>query len=155
MASKNLVILIGNVGQDPTIHTFNDGNKVANLSLATTERYKDRDGNLQENTTWHNVVVYGKTAEFVEKYIGKGRNVYIDGRLRVRKYEDSDGKTHMIYEVVAESVQPLDSQPKGSGSGWSQDLLRSKGKRLPSEPRVTGGKPQSQDLEPQSDDLPF
>ena len=99
----NKAILIGNVGQDPEIRYTGDasnGTKVATLRLATTERYKDRNGNLQEHTEWHNIVVWRNTADVVEKYVKKGTQLYIEGRIRTRSWDDQNGNKKYTTEIV-------------------------------------------------------
>ena len=105
----NKVILIGNVGQDPEVRYTGDasnGAKVATLRLATTERYKDRNGNLQEHTEWHSVVVWRNTADVVEKYVRKGMKLYIEGKLQTRTWE-KDGQVRRKTEIIAENIQVL------------------------------------------------
>lgn len=107
MASLNRVLLIGNVGKDPEIKTFASGNKVANITLATTERYKDRNGEQKEETEWHSVQAFGKLADVVERFVHKGSLLYLDGKIRTRSYE-SDGRTIYKTEIVANAIQMLD-----------------------------------------------
>ena len=107
MASLNKVLLIGNVGKDPEIKTFASGNKVASITLATTERYKDRNGNQKEDTEWHSVQVFGKLADIVERFVHKGSLLYVEGKIRTRSYE-SDGRTIYKTEIVANAIQMLD-----------------------------------------------
>ncbi len=117
----NKVILIGNVGQDPEVRytgDVNNGAKVATIRLATTERFRGRDGNLQEHTEWHNVVVWRNTADVVEKYVRKGTQLYIEGRIRTRTWEDQTGTKRYSTDIVADTLQLLgrrqDSQsPQG------------------------------------------
>lgn len=114
----NKVILIGNVGQDPEIRYTGDVNnsaKVATLRLATTERFRGRDGNLQEHTEWHSVVVWRNTADVVEKYVKKGTQLYIEGRLRTRSWDDQTGAKRYTTEIVADTLQLLGRKPEGQG----------------------------------------
>ena len=114
----NKVILIGNVGQDPEIRytgDVNNGTKVATLRVATTERYRDRNGNLQEHTEWHSIVVWRNTADVVEKYVKKGTQVYIEGRLRTRSWDDQNGNKRYVTEIVADTLQLLGRRPEGQG----------------------------------------
>ena len=106
--SINKVILLGNVGRVDVKDL--GGNKIASLSVATSERYKDRDGEYVENTTWHNVQVWGKTAEFVENYVTKGCQVFVEGSIRKRKYTDRNGEEREAVEVRADNLQ-LISKP--------------------------------------------
>ena len=119
----NKVILIGNVGQDPEVRYTGDasnGAKVATLRLATTERYKDRNGNLQEHTEWHSVVVWRNTADVVEKYVRKGSQIYVEGRLRTRSWDDQNGNKRYITEIQADTLQLLGRKPEGQQQGGYQ-----------------------------------
>ena len=107
MASLNKETLIGNVGKDPEIKTFASGSKVAGITIATSERYKDRDGNQKEDTEWHSVQVFGKLADIVERFVHKGSLLYVEGKIRTRSYE-SDGRTIYKTEIVANAIQMLD-----------------------------------------------
>ena len=107
MASVNKVILIGNLGRDPETRMTADGRPICSLALATTRRYKDSQGALQEETEWHRVVLFGRQAEVAQTYLKKGNPVYIEGRLRTRKYTDKQGVERFSTEIVAESLQFL------------------------------------------------
>lgn len=123
MASVNKVTLIGNVGKDPEIKTFASGNKVAQITLATSERYKDRNGEQKEDTEWHSVQAFGKLADVVERYVRKGSLLYLDGKIRTRSYE-ADGRTIYRTEIVADHIQMLD-RPQGNRTqalGPDEDL---------------------------------
>jgi len=112
----NKVILVGNVGQDPEVRYTGDANngaKVATIRLATTERYRDRNGNLQEHTEWHSVVVWRNQADVVEKYVKKGTQLYIEGRLRTRSWDDQNGNKRYTTEVMADTLQLLGRKPEG------------------------------------------
>lgn len=100
MASVNKVILIGNLGKDPNIMVF-DNNKKASFSLATSETYKDKEGQKIEKTEWHNIVCSNELADIAEKYLRKGMQIYLEGKLRYRKWEDKDGNNRQIAEVLA------------------------------------------------------
>jgi len=106
----NKVQLIGNVGKDPEIHRFDTGSSKASFSLATSEKYRDNSGQLQEKTEWHNVVAWGKTAEKVEKYLKKGSKIGLEGKIETRKYQDSDGSDRYITEINAFSILFLDTK---------------------------------------------
>ena len=118
----NKVILVGNVGQDPEVRYTGDANngaKVATLRLATTERYRDRNGNLQEHTEWHSVVVWRNTADVVEKYVRKGTQLYIEGKLRTRSWDDQNGNKRYVTEILADTLQLLGRKQDGQGgSGY-------------------------------------
>ena len=112
----NKVILIGNVGQEPDVRYTGDANngaKVATIRLATTERDRDRSGNLQEHTEWHSVVVWRNQADVVEKYVRKGTQLYIEGRLRTRSWDDQNGNKRYATEVMADTLQLLGRKPEG------------------------------------------
>lgn len=113
----NKVILVGNLGANPEIRYTQGGQAVANLRLATTERWTDRQGQKQEQTEWHNVVVWGRTAEIVGQYLTKGRQVYIEGRIRTRQWQDKTGQKRYTTEVVAQSVQMLGGRGDGGRGG--------------------------------------
>jgi single-strand DNA-binding protein len=136
MASVNRVILIGNLGRDPELRYTQGGQAVTNFSIATNEKWKDKDGNPQERTEWHRINVWGKPAENCAQYLAKGRSVYIEGRLQTREWEDKEGNKRQTTEIVAQTVQflggrgegpphpsgPLPTEaPGGSSSGASSD----------------------------------
>lgn len=108
----NKVILVGNLGKDPQTRSTPNGQEVATLTVATSEKFKGKDGDLQERTEWHTVVVWGRQAESCGKYLTKGRQVYVEGRLATRKWTDKEGAERYSTEVVAETVKFL-----GGGSG--------------------------------------
>jgi single-strand DNA-binding protein len=106
----NKVILVGNLGANPEVRHTQGGQMVANLRLATTERWTDRSGQKQEATEWHRVVVWGRQAEIVSQYLTKGRQVYIEGRIRTRQWQDQQGQKRFSTEIVAQNVQLLGSR---------------------------------------------
>lgn len=110
----NSVHLIGGLGQDPEIRTTQSGTKVANLSVATSSRQKQGDEWVPK-TEWHKVVVFGKTAEFCENYLAKGRTVFIDGRIQTRPWEDKDGNKRYTTEIVANIINALDKGDRSAG----------------------------------------
>ncbi|HNV96039.1 MAG TPA: single-stranded DNA-binding protein [Bacteroidales bacterium] len=103
----NKVILIGNVGKDPIIRNVNESTPVASFTLATNEVYKDSQGNLQKNTEWHNIVAWRNLAQLAEKYIRKGSQIYVEGRLKSRTYTDKDNQQRTIVEILADKIQLL------------------------------------------------
>ncbi len=107
----NKVILVGNLGQDPETRHTNGGNSVTTLRLATTEKFKDRDGAMQERTEWHTVIVWGKQGEACGKHLTKGRQVYVEGRLTTRKWQDKEGKDRYTTEVIGDNVRFLGGSP--------------------------------------------
>ena len=100
MLNMNRVTLLGHAGRDPEVRTLDNGNKAASFALATTERWKDRDGRAAENTEWHRVVAYGAAAEAAERLLRKGAAVLVEGRLATREYRDRDGKQRTVTEIV-------------------------------------------------------
>jgi single-strand DNA-binding protein len=125
MASLNKVHLIGNLGRDPEVRYTPNGNAVCNVSIATTRQWKNKDsGERQEETEWHRVVFYDRLAEIAGEYLRKGRPVYVEGRLKTRKWQDKDGKDQYTTEIVANEMQLLGSREGmggGSGGGSSDD----------------------------------
>ena len=118
-------MLIGNVGNDPEVRYLESnpqnpsGNvKVASFRLATTERYRDRSGELRENTEWHSIVVWRNNADVVEKFVHKGSQIYIEGKLRTRQWTDQSGNKRFTTEVVADNLQLLGKRPEGEGAGY-------------------------------------
>ncbi len=120
MAYLNRIMLIGNVGKNPEVRTFDGGNKVANFTLATTKRYTDRNGQAVDATTWHNVQVNGKIVEVVEKYVQKGDPIYVEGELTSRTYVDRNNVERVIYEVRASQIQLL--RQRGTAVQETEDL---------------------------------
>jgi single-strand DNA-binding protein len=127
MASVNKVILIGNLGRDPEVRFTPSGRAVAKFPLATTDSWMDQESGRQERTEWHNIVVWGKQAESCGQYLAKGRQVYIEGSIRSRSYDDKDGNKRYVTEIVAQKVQFLGggggsrTQLEGAGQGGGFD----------------------------------
>ncbi len=118
MASVNKVILVGNLGADPEIRYLPSGDAIANIRLATTDRYKDKaSGEMKEATEWHRVAFFGRLAEIVGEYLKKGSSVYIEGRLRTRKWQGQDGQERYSTEIVADQMQMLGSRGGAGGGG--------------------------------------
>jgi single-strand DNA-binding protein len=115
MGSVNKAILIGNLGKDAELRYTSGGTPVASCRIATTERYNDRDGNKKEDTQWHDIVIWGKTAESIHSYLVKGKQIYVEGRLQTRKWTDKEGKDRYNTEVRADRVVLLG----GGGGGGS------------------------------------
>jgi single-strand DNA-binding protein len=111
--SVNKAILIGNLGKDPDLRYTPSGKAVASFSLATSERWTNQEGQKQENTTWHNIVAWGKQAEVMKEYLSKGKQVYIEGRIQNRSYEDKDGNKKYVSEVVVQNFTFLGSKDSG------------------------------------------
>ena len=117
MASINKVILVGNLGRDPEVRYTPDNNAITNISVATTDRYKDKHtGEQKEITEWHRVVFYRKLAEIVGQYLKKGSSVYIEGRIRTRKWQDKEGQERYTTEIEANEMQMLGGKPSGESA---------------------------------------
>jgi single-strand DNA-binding protein len=117
MASVNKVILIGNLGRDPEVRYTPSGAAVCNVSIATTRNWKGKEGDRQEETEWHRVVFYDRLAEIAGEYLRKGRPVYVEGRLKTRKWQDKEGKDTYTTEIVADQMQLLGGRESGGGGG--------------------------------------
>lgn len=115
MAGVNKVILIGNLGKDPELRRTPSGTAVCSFSLATTERYRGRDGERQEKTEWHNIVAWAKQAEAANQYLKKGRSAYIEGRISTNSWDDKDGNKRYRTEIVANAIQFLGGSNDGAG----------------------------------------
>lgn len=154
MGSVNKVILVGNLGADPELKYTPSSRAVVNMSIATTEHFKDKGGQRQEKTEWHRITVWGDTAENCAKYLAKGRSVYIEGRLQTRSWE-KDGQKHYATDVVADRVVFLGGggergEGAGSGAGRNADSRRGgAGGRAPADQPGDAGPPIS------DDDIPF
>ncbi|MFC2074655.1 single-stranded DNA-binding protein [Bdellovibrionota bacterium] len=149
MAGVNKVIIIGNLGTDPEVRFTPSGSAVANFTVATSENWKDKNGQRQERTEWHRIVVWGKLAELCGEYLSKGRQAYIEGRLQTRSWDDKEGKKRYTTEVVAQTVQFLGSSKgretsKTSSFGESQVAQKTTSPEQSSEPRFDS-----------DDDIPF
>lgn len=136
----NKVILVGNVGQDPEIRytgDVNNGAKVATIRLATTERYRDRNNNLQEHTEWHTINAWRGQADVVEKYVKKGTQLYIEGRLRTRSWEDQTGNKRYVTEILADTLQLLGRRQDNQGGqqGGYQTPGQPAAYQTPAQPR--------------------
>ncbi len=139
--SINKVILIGRLGSDPEVRYTPSGAAVANFNVATNRGYKDKEGNWKDETDWHRVVVWNRTAEFCKEYVKKGYRVYVEGRLQTRSWEDQSGQKRFTTEVVALDVQLLESQQQSGASAGNA------GAPMEMEPPT--------DMEISQDDVPF
>lgn len=119
---NNQVHLIGNLGKAPELKSFDNGNALCRFSLATNEFYKDKNGDKQQRTDWHNVVAWGKLAEIMSKYLEKGQQIALNGKLKNRKYDDSNGNTRYVTEVVADDFLMLGSRKKEEETVEKEDL---------------------------------
>ena len=144
MAGVNKVILVGNLGRDPEIRTLESGVKIARFSLATTESYNDRNtGQRVDQTEWHNVVLWRGLADIAEKYLRKGNQVYIEGKLQTRSYQDKDGITKYSTEIVGLNMNMLGGRPASADSSYE----------TPDQATTPPAAPV--DLPEETDDLPF
>ena len=155
MASVNKVILVGNLGADPETRFMPNGDAVANVRLATTESWKDKNtGERREITEWHRVVFYRKLAEIVGQYLKKGSAVYVEGRIRTRKWQDKEGQERYTTEIEANEMQMLGGRSSASSSGGEAEY----GGSMPSAPApVRGAAPakKAPSFEDMDDDIPF
>ena len=158
MASVNKVILLGNLGRDPETRYTTGGDAVTNLSIATSEQWKDKSGEKQERTEWHRVVLFGRQAEIAGEYLKKGRSVYIEGRLQTRKYTDKDGVEKYSTEIVGDRMQLIGSARDAGGSGGDAEF--SGGGGAPRRSGSAGGSgggsaPARKSTDDFDDDIPF
>ena len=159
--SVNKVILLGHLGKDPELRMTSSQNPVCNFTLATNERRKDASGNWGDHTEWHTVVCFGKTAENCSKFLKKGKQVFIDGKIQTRKWQDKEGKDRYTTEIVALSVQFIGAKSGASNEpsmGMSSGEEASSGKSLldslPSADSLAGGSG-SDPIPFDDDDIPF
>jgi len=155
----NKVIIVGNLGADPETRAMPSGSTVANLRIATTENWKDRQtGEQQERTEWHRVVLFGRLGEVAAEYLRKGSQVYIEGSLRTRKWTDKQGNERYSTEIVGNDMQMLGGRGGGGGGGGGGERSSGGGSRPPrdegeyAEPPASGGGSRSDDFD---DDIPF
>ena len=142
MGGVNKVILLGNLGKDPEIRTLESGTKLARIALATNDYYKNKNGEMIERTEWHTVILWDRRAELAEKYLKRGSQLYVEGRLRSRSWDDKDGIKRYTTEVIADVINLVGGRPSdGSGSA------------PPSNDHPTD--PKDADIPPEEDDLPF
>ena len=163
-------MLIGNVGRDPEVRYLEGNAKVATFTLATSERFKDRNGELRENTEWHNIVAWRANADVAEKFIHKGTQIYVEGRLRTRSYTDQAGVKKFTTEIQADTIQLLGRRPDADGApqqgGYQQHPAQTQGYSAPQPQSYAAPQPQSYAAPQQpsysapvddvpGDDLPF
>jgi single-strand DNA-binding protein len=145
MAGINKVILVGNLGKDPEVKYLEGGTAVANFTIATSETFKDRtSGERKTSTEWHNVVVWRGLAEISEKYLKKGMQVYVEGKLRTRQWQDKDGNTRYTTEIVGDNLQMLGKKEENSSSTSTEQNAT-----------TSAASPTVDDTSNQADDLPF
>jgi single-strand DNA-binding protein len=159
MASINKVIIIGNLGRDPETRYMPDGGAITNISVATTDKWKDKNGEMQEKTEWHRVAFFGKLAEIAGEYLKKGSQVYVEGRLQTRKWQDKDGQDKYTTEIVANQMQMLGSRQGMGGGGASAEPRESTAaESAPARSGAGGGKPAAKSggkFDDFEDDIPF
>ena len=149
MASVNKVIIVGNLGRDPELRRMPSGDAMVNLSIATTDTWKDKGGERQEKTEWHRVVMFGRVAEVAEQYLKKGSQAYFEGRLQTRKWTDKEGQDKYTTEVVADRMQMLGSRSGGGGGDYSGGQQSSNKASESGTGEFSGG------LDDLEDDIPF
>lgn len=150
MASVNKAIIIGNLGKDPEMRYMPSGDAICNFSLATTDSWKDKNGEKQEKTEWHRISMFGKLAEIAGEYLKKGSQVYVEGRLQTRKWTNKDGQDQYTTEIVADKMQMLGGRSGGGGNSFE----------VVEKPAASGGsaKPAAKsggDFDNFEDDIPF
>lgn len=159
MASLNKVTLIGRLGKDPEVRYTPDNNAVTNITLATSDRYKDKNtGEQKETTEWHRVVFFNRLAEIAGEYLKKGSMVYLEGKLRTRKWTDQSGAERYTTEIVADQMQMLSSRNSTDGSGGvAYDNTPSTAPAAPSAPapRAARPAPAPSPMDDMDDDIPF
>jgi len=144
MGSVNKVILVGNLGRDAEMRFTPGGQAVATLNLATTEQWNDREGQRQEKTEWHRIVLWGKQAESLQQYLVKGKQIYVEGRLQTRQWDDKDGNKRYTTEIKADRITLLGS---GGGGGRSGGFERDAGGQ--------SSAPSQEPVDVPEDDIPF
>ena len=151
MASVNKVILVGNLGADPETRYQTSGDAITNIRIATTDRWKDKaSGEMKEATEWHRIAFFGRLAEVAGEYLKKGSQVYVEGRIRTRKYQDKDGNERYSTEIIGDRMQMLGSRAgAGEGRGEPRGEAPPEGKAAPA-PGKKGGK-----FDDMEDDIPF
>ena len=152
----NKVIIVGNLGQDPEVRYMPNGNAVANITVATSESWKDQQGQMQERTEWHRIVLYRRLAEIAGEYLRKGSKVYLEGRLQTREWQDPQGQKRYTTEIIANEMQMLGGRQSASFSGGEAEF----GGSMPSQPApaASGARSAPAKKDPfgdMDDDIPF
>ncbi|NBO10207.1 MAG: single-stranded DNA-binding protein [Methylophilaceae bacterium] len=160
MASVNKVILVGNLGRDPEVRFMPNGEAVCNFSIATTDSWKDKNGQKQERTEWHNIVMYRKLAEIAGEYLKKGRPVYVEGRLQTRKWQTKEGQDRYTTEIVADQMQMLGGREGGGSAGYEpmdedQSMQSRPQQSAPSQSAPAPQLASGADFDAFEDDIPF
>jgi len=123
MKGMNRVVLVGNLGRDPEVKVVGDGLKVARISLATTEIFRVKDGNIKSDTQWHTVIFWRVLAELAAKYLRNGSLIYLEGRLKTRAYKDARAKKRYVTEIIGDKFIMLDKRPSSKAEDWPHDIL--------------------------------
>jgi len=165
MASVNKVILVGNLGRDPEVRYLPSGDPVANITIATSSKYKGKTGEMVEETEWHRVTFFGKLAEIAGQYLKKGRPVYVEGRIKTRKYTDKDGIEKYATDIIANEMQMLGGregmgepshEEEGSGGGYSRPAPVPRPQAPAPAPRqVPAQSKPASNFDDMDDDIPF
>jgi single-strand DNA-binding protein len=158
MASVNKVIVLGNVGQDPELKYMPNGDAVVNISIATSRKWKDKQsGDMQEETEWHRVTAFGRTAEIIGEYVTKGSPLYVEGRLRTRKWQDKDGVDKYTTEIVVGELQLLGSRERSGGGDGGQAGYEAKAAARRPQQSKPAAQPNRQQggFDNMDDDIPF
>ncbi|MDR0440415.1 MAG: single-stranded DNA-binding protein [Candidatus Accumulibacter sp.] len=156
MASVNKVILIGNLGADPEVRYLPNGDAVANVSLATSDQWTDRNsGERREATEWHRVVFFRRLAEIVGQYLKKGSPIYVEGRIRTRKWQDKEGQTRYSTEIEAVEMKMLGNRASASSGGETEYESNAPSSAPPSPPNHPAPAKKAPSIEDMDDDIPF
>jgi len=155
MRGVNKVILVGNLGRDPEVRYIKDGTAVANLRLATSETWNDQNGQKQERTEWHRVVAWGKLAEIAKEYMSKGRQIYVEGKLQTRSWDDRDGNKRYTTEVKADQIIMLGSRGDSAGSRDTAAPPPEQGEQAGQAGQEGQAAPAAAPFEATEDDVPF
>jgi single-strand DNA-binding protein len=159
MASVNKVILIGNLGRDPEVRYLPSGDAVANFSIATTEKWKDKSGEMQEQTEWHRISFFGRQAEICGEYLKKGSSVYVEGRLQTRKWTDKEGHERTTTEIRGDRMQMLGGRAGGGMADMDDSGFNQSAPPQRSQPRsnapAAAQRPASGGFDDMDDDIPF
>jgi single-strand DNA-binding protein len=150
MGSVNKAILVGNLGRDAEMRFTSGGTPVATVSLATTERYNDREGNKKEDTQWHRIVIWGKTAESLHEYLTKGKQIYVEGRIQTREWTDKEGKPAKTTEIRADRIVLL-----GGGGGEGRAGAGGRSRERYADAGESGAPDHAPIDAPHDDDIPF
>jgi single-strand DNA-binding protein len=155
MASVNKVIIIGNLGRDPEVRYLPSGEAVANFSVATTEKWKDKSGDMQEQTEWHRVSFFGRQAEICGEYLRKGSSVYVEGRLQTRKWTDKDGNERTTTEIRGDRMQMLGARGGAGTAEMREPDYGASESAAPRKPAATGAAKKPSGFDDLDDDIPF